>query len=115
MLLINIFLASIVLWVLFIMVANLYHNSYKNAKGLKRKAMIAFAYVFVTLDVIYNYTYASLIFWQLPSWDHRTLTSRLKYNLAEETGWRFKLSLFVCAKMIEPWDWNHCGLYNNSR
>lgn len=107
---ISLLIASIVFWLLFIAVANLYHNSYKNATGLKRYAMILLAGIGLVVDVLYNFTYATVAFMQWPSLSRPTLTARMKYNLANDTGWRYKLSSFVCRKMVEPWDWNHCGL-----
>lgn len=41
----------------------------------------------------------------------KTFTSRLKHYLrAQPESWRGKLALFMCKYMVEPWDFNHCGL-----
>ena len=70
-----------------------------------------FSAIFVFLDAFFNITYASIVFFELPKeW---MLTHRLKrYLTNDDNGWRFKSALFFCKYLIEPWDWNHCGLYN---
>lgn len=96
------------------MVANLKNNSYDHAKGLKRKILIAYAAMFIIIDVIYNYTYGAMLFIEFADNDRKTLTARLKHYLrTQPETWRGKLAFFMCRYMIEPWDWNHCGLSKN--
>lgn len=48
---------------------------------------------------------------EMGTWEDRMLTQRLKKYIKEQPEtWRGKVSIFVCKYMIEPWDWNHCGL-----
>jgi len=104
--------ASFIFWLMFIMVANLKNNSYKNATGVKRYALLAYGIVFIIVDVVFNFVYGALIFKEFGSFDRPTLTQRLKHILENEpdNSYKYKLASFVCRKMIEPWDWNHCGL-----
>lgn len=39
------------------------------------------------------------------------LTMRLyDYIHDQPLSWRGRLATFICFYLIEPWDWNHCGL-----
>lgn len=62
------------------------------------------------IDVLFNIIYGTVIFWELPK--HLTLSSRLREILIreDESAWQFKIAYFMCHYMIEPWDYNHCGL-----
>jgi len=115
MIILSFFVASIVLWIFFIALANTVNaHRRRNYTGVKYYVVWLLAAVFLVCDIIYDKIYGSLAFWQLPvwEWNELTLTARLKRNLLylPMYSWRWKLSFFVCSKMVEPWDWNHCGL-----
>lgn len=69
---------------------------------------------FIIRDVVYNFTWGSLLFWEFASWERKTLTERLKHILHsgeyEETDKRFRLALYLCKYWIEPEDPGHCAL-----
>jgi len=104
-------LAAIILWFLFINVM-----TWKKYKDKIPEWVLPFLYVVVYIayawDIIFNILFGSIIFMQVPK--HATLSARLSYNLValEPETWRWKMSYFVCRYIIEPWDWNHCGLKN---
>jgi hypothetical protein len=55
------------------------------------------------LDVVINLTLASVLFFDLPR--EATLTQRLhRYR----TGWRNRVARFVCERLLNPFDANHC-------
>ena len=55
------------------------------------------------LDVLINLTLASVLFLDLPR--EATLTKRLhRYR----TGWRSHVARFVCERLLNPFDADHC-------
>jgi hypothetical protein len=118
MILLYLLIATLGLWALFIPMANL-KNAYEDRYHAgtlvwwKQYPTLAFLYFFVTVDVIYNYTYGAMLFMQPAHRDRKTLTSRLKHYLrTEPDSVRGKMAYFFCRYMISPWDWNHCGMGN---
>lgn len=109
---INLFIYSIILWLFFIAVSNI--SKYRDRKYPPVIQAIAhlLTVLFIVFDVIFNVIYGSIVFIQLPHIKRLTLTARLKYTLKTEDGWRLKLALFICRKMVEPFDWGHCNLYD---
>lgn len=98
-------LFSLVFWILFVSIMTLYK---------RRKQLIA-GFLFYTLlpigfmiDVVYNVTLGSLIFWELPH--ELTLSQRMTRHIKEDDGWRKKVATWICSKLVEPWDYNHCHL-----
>lgn len=109
----NIFIASIVLWLFFIVTTSVQKFRVKGNHPIIQAIANFISFFFVIFDVIFNVTYGSIAFLQWPHYKRLTLTARLKYILTEPVhGWRWALALFVCTKMIEPWDYNHCGLFD---
>lgn len=101
---------SFILWLMFIPVANVYEKA-KHWTGLKKAVSYGYLWLFITIDIIYNYIYGSILFLEPASKERATLTARLKHYLTTEPdSWRGKLSYFICARLIEPWDQGHCAL-----
>ncbi len=73
-------------------------------------ALYIFGYGVFMCDILWNITFGSVLFLQLPHKKQLTLTYRMKYILITNDGWRFGLAYFICRRLVEPWDWNHCGL-----
>lgn len=107
------------LWILF---ANLVVIRNNHIKKMPKPIQVLFdmfvAAPFIILDVLFNIVYGTLLFLRLPrttklkGW---TFTERCSKILREEwdspdKSWRFKLAKFICHYMLEPWDYNHCGL-----
>lgn len=121
-------LLSVLFWLLFATAAGLYWKRLKYDKtewqwwaiSLLGYPIALFTFVY---DVIFQHTVACLLFWGPPrqrktgkglsKWEW-TLTSRLKRLLKQDKGWRRKLALFTCTKLVEPSDPNHCGLQNRT-
>lgn len=110
MIFLQIFLASIILWVMFIAVCNFRAHLTHGHPPFIDAIIHLFSFVFIVIDVTFNLVYGTIVFMDLPR--EFTLTARLKRLLHDDPrwDWRKKLASFVCRKMIEPWDWNHCGL-----
>lgn len=104
--------ATIILWLFFIITSKVADGAQsRDDLNLIQKV---FVFAFVVVDVLYNYTFGSILFWEIADNDRKTLTARLKHILHsgfyKKYEWRFRLALFMCKYMISPWDWNHCGL-----
>ncbi len=103
--------ATIGLWLFWIVVASVAEKY--GSKSQNPFVMMLYT-AFVIVDVGYNFTFASVLFLELASLKRKTLTARLKFILLSgdysEDEWRFKVALFMCKKMISPWQWNHCGM-----
>lgn len=111
----ELFLATMLLWVFFIAVATLKNKLFdKEAHILVRIPFYLIGAIFLVFDIYFNKTYGMILFWEFGHWKDLTLTSRLKRILHEEPyprdSWRFKLAKFMCYKMVEPWDPDHCSL-----
>lgn len=113
----DIILASIALWVFFIVAATLKEKILDKERHPILEAIALFVgFWFVVVDVIYNYTYGALLFMEMASGRRKTLTARLKHILHsgeyQSDSWRYRLAVFMCKYMIEPWDFGHCALDN---
>ena len=64
--------------------------------------------LFIVLDVLWNWIYATVIFLQVPK--QFTLSERLRTILRYDTGWRADIAYWMCKNFIEPHDSGHCGL-----
>ena len=103
-------LASIVLWLAFITICNLYPHLKHDHAGVVKYAINAFLGIFLVLDTLFNIIYGSILFLELPKeW---VLTMRLRRHIKNGMGWRYRLSVFICEYLIEPWDVGHCKLEN---
>ncbi len=67
-------------------------------------------------DALVNYLPASIICLQLPRWKEWLTTWRLHRYVntvpIPTKGlplWRFRVAIFVCNDMLNPFQWNHCG------
>ena len=119
-----------VLWLMYINVMLLKQNYDDIPKPLLYLAA-PFALIGYIGDILFSIIYGTVWFWQLPyivseeqaiidgtksNWHNRlTFTHRLKRILRGQTDiepedFRYKTALFICKKMLEPWDPNHCGL-----
>lgn len=114
--------AFIGLWVLF---ANLITIQNKFMGTAHKYVVFVFKYFvafpFIILDVLFNIVYGTIMFLELPNFKTAhyrylpTFTERLADRLElewfnEQKSWRWYLSKFICKYMLEPWDYNHCGL-----
>lgn len=77
------------------------------------KGIYTLLYIFIVipallLDVYYNIIWGTLLFLDPPR--ELLLTSRLKrYRMTAKTAhWRWKIATFICVKMLNPFDADHC-------
>ena len=98
-----------VLWVLFINIMTAKKYKDKIPKVLLYPLYIVFGVGYIG-DVLWNVIFGTLLFLELPDFKAPTLSDRLSYLIVTDDGWRFKIAYFICKYMIEPWDYNHCGL-----
>jgi len=100
-----------VVWLFFINVMTWKKHQAKIPKWVQYVLYIVVAVGWV-LDVLFNIIYCSVLFLELPKeW---TASERFRRILItkHESSYRWKLAYLFCTKLIEPWDWNHCGLAN---
>lgn len=66
----------------------------------------------LVVDVLFNLVYGTIMFMQWPSYKRLTLTARLKHiiDFQPKDSRRFKLAIFLCKYLIEPWDAGHCRI-----
>ena len=102
----------VILWVLWIIVASVRPHLTHGHNPLIEGVIHLLSFVFVAYDVIFNYTWGSIIFQELPSGGRHTLSQRLQHIIKTESidSWKWKLSMFACKYMIEPWEPGHCRL-----
>lgn len=63
-------------------------------------------------DVLWNWVYGTVLFWQLPLKDQdQTLSKRLNYIYRNypEGSWRRVISDFIGFKLLNPYDEGHYG------
>lgn len=113
---VELFIYTLLLWVAFIAVATIKNTLFDKTHPLiVRIPFYLIGAAFWLFDAWFNKTYGSILFLELGEFEDLTLTSRLKHTLhsgeysAKE--WRFKVALFMCKYMIEPWDFGHCSLH----
>lgn len=112
MIILYVLLATLALWVFFIITTKVADGA-KSRKDLN-KFQLVLVYTFVVFDVVYNYSYGALLFWEFADRERKTLTARLRWILLSgnyhEEEKRYRLALFMCKYMVSPWDFNHCGM-----
>lgn len=110
---------------LYVAYANLMVIKNNYADSMPKWLKIFLTYVlgvpFVLLDVLFNVIYGTVLFVELPDFGGAhwkglpTFTERCSRHLrqqwgAEDKNWRFHVAYFICHYLLEPWDYNHCGL-----
>jgi len=105
---VNFGIASIFFWLVYILTMKMLSGERDFKKMSVIKKLVAG--VALGIDVVYNYTYGTLLFLDFPIGKY-TFTARLKdYVKTQPTSWRGKLSDFICRTMVSPYDYDHCGL-----
>jgi len=108
-------IATVVLWIAFIAITKIVDDKDHSWNDLDLVEKMA-VFVFIVMDVLYNFTYGTLLFMEWPSLNRKTLTARLKDILSRDDTefldefYRKPLAKFMCKYMIEPWDFGHCAL-----
>jgi len=95
------------LWILFINVMTWKKNANKIPKWLTYPlyVIVAIAYIW---DVVFNIIFGTIMFLDIPQ--ELTLTGRMRRIIITKEDWRLDFAIFICKKLVEPWDPKHCGL-----
>lgn len=97
-------------WSLYLSVSSLF-LAYQNKKI--PKAVIPLAYIVLAVgamvDMVMNFTLFTLIFLDIPK--EILVTKRLKRYIKSYVGWRYKLAMWICGNLLNPFDksGNHCS------
>ena len=113
MIILSIFIASLILWVFWIATANLVTSHQDTlGKGVKGTLIQWFMYVFVACNILYNFTYNAVFFWEWASFDRPTISQRMIHILEtrNQDEWRWKRAYWVCRYLIDPFDRGHCKM-----
>jgi len=112
--------ASIILFVLWVITADVFLPRYRKARAgkeyhpVKQAIILAWTFWFVVVDIVYNIVFGGLIFWQSPIGYGWTLSQRLRHILTsgdyDVESWRWQLAWWLCRYLISPWDYNHCRI-----
>ena len=112
----SILLATLVLWIGFIAITKIVDEKDEEWSDLDLFEKVAVT-VFIVGDVVYNFTYGTVVFLEFGSLKRKTLTARLKEIVTRQDNefldqyWRKPIAMFMCKYMIEPWDFGHCALH----
>jgi hypothetical protein len=98
-------------WYFYLIVMGLYRAKLDNRLSTPAKVLgfpaLAIGYV---MDVIAQYTLASLFFRELPRKGEHLVTSRLQRYLAYPHGIRYQKAKWICEHLLDPFDptGKHC-------
>ncbi len=109
---ITLLVSTIIFWLFWVVISGFVERyRRKDYSGIKLRLYQLSIIVFLIVDVLYNYTYGTIIFLELPRWKRNTLTLRLKYQLHEnDSYWRHRLAKVICKYLVDPHDPGHCGI-----
>lgn len=79
-------------------------------KGLIFVAALPAVIIGIIMDVIAQYTFASLIFREWPQRKEYLVTDRLQRYKTQPGTWRFKYAEYICRNLLDPIDptGKHC-------
>lgn len=96
-----------VFWLLFLAGAALYASWKRMAVPVRILASPIVATLLV-VDVLFNYTAATILFFEMPPKKCHTLTQRLSVYLLDN-GWRSKVAHVICVYLLNPFQiGGHC-------
>lgn len=109
MIFLKILLSLYIFWLFFLAVMALY-RAHLNKTISKLSLVLGYPILAVgaTIDFVMNVTLFSLIFLEIPH--EYMLTKRMQRYIAADTGWRMKLSSFICNNLLNAFDaeGKHC-------
>lgn len=56
------------------------------------------------LDVLIQFTLASLVFWEIPRKGEWFVTHRLRTYIRQGEGWRWRIADVICRRLLDPFD-----------
>ena len=98
-------------WLLYVLIMGFYRAWL--AKRLTRVALVLASPALLTgylVDLLTNWTLATLLFWQWPQRPLELVTDRLSRYISTPSGWRTEPALWVCQSLLDYFDPNdrHC-------
>lgn len=96
-------------WALYVFVMGIYRAYLdKRLKGLNLIMAAPIAVFAIIMDVAANLFLAPILFLDLPK--ELLVTSRFKRYMAQEAGWRKRVSTYICENMLDIFDprGDHC-------
>lgn len=101
-------LSAYILWLLFIVVMALQWRWRELPRAVRVLAIPA-VLVAVTLDIIFNFTLACVLFLKLPAKGEWTFSQRVG-NYKRRFDWRAPIAQWVCGNLLDPFevDGAHC-------
>lgn len=109
MIFLKLLISLYVFWLFFLAVMSLY-RAHLNKTISKTSLVLGYPILAIGafIDLSMNVTLFSLIFLELPK--EYMLTKRMQRYIATDTGWRFKLSSFICNNLLNAFDVSgrHC-------
>lgn len=95
------------LFVFYLAVMNLKRvNDGSRLTGFTRIAGLSVLYPGLFLDALVNLVVLTVVFVELPR--EYLVTSRLSRHIKDTDGWRKKLSVFICSKLLDKFDPRGC-------
>jgi hypothetical protein len=98
-------------WYVYILVMGVYraHMAGRLTKLTLLLAMPAVVFGYL-MDIVAQYTLATVFFLDLPSQGEHLVTDRLKRYIAQGTGWRSAKAKWICDHMLDVFDptGEHC-------
>ena len=99
-------------WYLYVLIMGFYRAWLRGTLTLVAKVFASPALVVGYLvDLLANWTLASLLFWQWPQRPLELVTDRLSRYIGTPSGWRTAPALWVCETLLDYFDPHdrHCG------
>jgi hypothetical protein len=98
-----IILSPWILWIFYLAVMSLFRANENKTLSLPAKILgYPVLIIGVLLDAMLNIFLLSLILFERPyEW---LITKRLARHIKNGTGWRFKLALWICQHLLNPFD-----------
>lgn len=100
-------LCAYLLWLLFLAVMALHWRWYELPRVVRVLAIPA-VLVAVTLDIIFNFTFACVLFLKLPAKGEWTFSQRIgRYK--QRVDWREPIAHWICGNLLDPFEiGGHC-------
>jgi hypothetical protein len=99
-------------WLLYVLIMGFYRAWL--AKRLTRVALVLASLALMAgylVDLLTNWTLATLLFWQWPQTARELVTDRLSRYISTPAGWRSAHATWICTNLLDYFDPNgvHCG------
>jgi len=83
-------------------------NNWNKLRPWMKAYYLPIGVVFGALDIAINFTIGSVLFLQLPSFQHVTLTRRMVAIKAGPDGWRKTIATWICGNLCDVFQIGHC-------